>query len=55
MEWSQMYTTHCTKLNQEEEQRFIAATDKKYKKRHGVVVKALHEAIMEWIAKVEAE
>jgi len=46
---------HCAYLKPDEEERFMKAIAQKYKTAHGNVAKAIHEAIIDWIQKIEGE
>jgi len=47
--------SHVAYLSMEDEQRFAHAVIKWAGTRHGAVTIAIHEAIMDWIKRVEAE
>jgi len=46
---------HSVNLSIDEEQHFVNAVLKKYGYAHGNVKSALHEAVMDWIKKMEEE
>jgi len=46
---------HIAYLTINEEQRFVDAVLRKYGYTHGNVNQAIHEAVMDWISKMERE
>ena len=47
--------THSYALSEEEDKKFMHYAAKKYGAKTGTLQKAVHEAIMDWIKKIERE